>query len=85
MAGTEPMIDLDIKTITFEEGDRLLLCSDGLSNKVTQEELASILSDASALSEKAEALIELANTYGGEDNISLSIIDACSESRCEKC
>ena len=32
--GTEVFVDMDIKTIVFEEGDFLLLCSDGLSNKV---------------------------------------------------
>ena len=34
--GTEPDVKIDIKTIMFEEGDFLLLCSDGLSNKVNE-------------------------------------------------
>ena len=38
--GTEPVIEMDLKTITFEEDDQLLLCSDGLSNKVSSEVMA---------------------------------------------
>ncbi|MCJ8006217.1 Stp1/IreP family PP2C-type Ser/Thr phosphatase [Lederbergia wuyishanensis] len=81
--GTESNIDMDISTITFEEGNKLLLCSDGLSNKVSSSEMAKILMEETNLNEKAEALIQLANHYGGEDNISIAIINACPESGCE--
>lgn len=81
--GTEVTTDMDITTITFEEGDMLLLCSDGLSNKVSNEEMTTILKSTSNLNEKANTLIELANQYGGEDNISLAIIESSSESGCE--
>ncbi|MBS4177170.1 Stp1/IreP family PP2C-type Ser/Thr phosphatase [Lederbergia citrea] len=83
--GTESVMDMDITTITFEEGDKLLLCSDGLSNKVSNDEMATILNDGTEVSEKTTTLIGLANKYGGEDNISLAIIEACIESRCEEC
>ncbi len=85
--GTESKIEIDIKTITFEAGDQLLLCSDGLSNKVTKEEMESILQENSSLEEKADQLIALANEYGGEDNISLAIVqhNEITESRCDEC
>lgn len=74
--GTEELVEMDIKTIIFEEEDVLLLCSDGLSNKVSQEEMASILSDTNlSLEEKAEEFIKMANQYGGEDNITLAIVE----------
>jgi len=73
--GTELAVEMDIKTITFEEGDLLLLCSDGLSNKVKEEELGEKLKEDSSLEIKASHLIELANDNGGEDNITLVIVE----------
>ncbi|MGJ7922443.1 Stp1/IreP family PP2C-type Ser/Thr phosphatase [Neobacillus sp. LXY-4] len=73
--GTELNVEMDIKTITFEEGDLLLLCSDGLSNKVKEEELVEVLIQEFPLEQKASRLIELANLYGGEDNITLVIVE----------
>lgn len=72
--GTEETVAMDTKTIMFEEGDFLLLCSDGLSNKVTEEELKSALNHNGSLEDKATGLITLANENGGEDNITLVIV-----------
>ncbi|MFS1518326.1 Stp1/IreP family PP2C-type Ser/Thr phosphatase [Bacillus sp. SCS-151] len=77
--GTEEDIKLDIKTIILEEDDILLLCSDGLSNKISEDEFTSTLQSDLSLSEKAHAFIDLANEHGGEDNITLSIIEYTSE------
>ena len=73
--GTEKLVEMDIKTIIFEEGDILLLCSDGLSNKVSEKEMAEVLLNEDQLEEKAETLVSLANKYGGEDNITLVIAE----------
>ncbi|AZU61474.1 Stp1/IreP family PP2C-type Ser/Thr phosphatase [Neobacillus mesonae] len=73
--GTEKMVEMDIKTIIFEEGDILLLCSDGLSNKVSETEMAEILLNQDELEEKAETLVTIANDSGGEDNITLVIAE----------
>ncbi|CAM3743312.1 Stp1/IreP family PP2C-type Ser/Thr phosphatase [Mesobacillus thioparans] len=74
--GTEESVEMDIKTIIFEEEDMLLLCSDGLSNKVTEEEMESIINDKSmSMEEKAAEYIKRANQYGGEDNITLAIVE----------
>lgn len=73
--GTEETVEMDITTITFEEGDLLLLCSDGLSNKVKESEMIDLLSNSSSLEQKASQLIQLANHYGGEDNITLVIVE----------
>lgn len=72
--GTEQTVELDVSTIEFEQEDVLLLCSDGLSNKVTDEELQNELLNSQPLSDKANTLVQLANENGGEDNISLVII-----------
>ncbi|HJV31423.1 MAG TPA: Stp1/IreP family PP2C-type Ser/Thr phosphatase [Bacillales bacterium] len=72
--GTEENVEMDIKTIIFEEDDCLLLCSDGLSNKVSEQEMNDILANDDELLQKAETLISQANQYGGEDNITLAIV-----------
>jgi protein phosphatase len=77
--GTEVDIKIDVKTIMLETGDYLLLCSDGLSNKVTEEEMMAILTNDSSLEEKATLLIKIANDNGGEDNITLIIIEFADE------
>ncbi|MFE8695230.1 Stp1/IreP family PP2C-type Ser/Thr phosphatase [Cytobacillus sp. FJAT-53684] len=73
--GTEETVNIDIKTIIFEDEDVLLLCSDGLSNKVTEAEMIDILQGEMSMNEKAATLIELANKHGGEDNITIIIIE----------
>ncbi|WP_251549107.1 Stp1/IreP family PP2C-type Ser/Thr phosphatase [Neobacillus muris] len=73
--GTEKAVDIDITTIIFEEGDILLLCSDGLSNKVSEKEMTEILLNDDELDQKASTFISLANQYGGEDNITLVIVE----------
>ena len=55
--GTEQSVKIDIKTIMFEEGDFLLLCSDGLSNKVNEKEMVEILKNDDDLEKKANTLI----------------------------
>ncbi|WHY88038.1 Stp1/IreP family PP2C-type Ser/Thr phosphatase [Neobacillus novalis] len=73
--GTEPDVKIDIKTIMFEEGDFLLLCSDGLSNKVNEAFMTTILQNEDSLEQKALTLINMANENGGEDNITLIILE----------
>jgi PPM family protein phosphatase len=78
--GTEEKVEMDTRTIIFEEDDILLLCSDGLSNKVSQEEMKEILSGGVDLDEIGKQFISLANENGGEDNITLAIVKYPSES-----
>lgn len=72
--GTEENIESDIHSITWETNDRLLLCSDGLSNKFSDDELSEFISDKLLLENVAESLIEVANDRGGEDNISIVLV-----------
>lgn len=80
--GTEKLAGCEVQTITWDEGSKLLLCSDGLTNKVDEDELANILGATEHTShETGEELINLANNRGGEDNISLAIIHHESTAR----
>lgn len=72
--GTETKVEVDIKTIGLEEDDILLLCSDGLTNKVSEEEIKDLLKSERSLDEKCEELIRLANENGGDDNITVAIV-----------
>ncbi len=78
--GTDEKLVVDYRTIVFEEGDVLLLCSDGLSNKVTAEQMHQILQLEDPLSSKADILIRMANENGGEDNITVVILEHCASS-----
>ena len=73
--GTEQKLRWILKRLCLKKGIVLLLCSDGLSNKVSEEEMKEILNKMMHhLNEKARSFIDLANDNGGEDNITLLII-----------
>ncbi|MEI2365241.1 protein phosphatase [Niallia circulans] len=73
--GTDAQLNIDVMTIMFEEGDIIFICSDGLSNKVTDQQIKEILEKEITLEEKASTLIETANINGGEDNITVVILE----------
>ena len=72
--GTENAIQADIKTFSFEQDDRLLLCSDGLTNKVNEEELTELKEYEGDWTAFCQKLIDQANERGGEDNITLVVV-----------
>lgn len=72
--GTEKQVIPDVKTLSHDKESKILLCSDGLTDKVLDDELATIIQSEKAMSDMAQALIDLANERGGEDNISLILI-----------
>ncbi|HLM25605.1 MAG TPA: Stp1/IreP family PP2C-type Ser/Thr phosphatase [Thermoleophilaceae bacterium] len=69
--GPERDVDVDTYTINGRPGDVFLLCSDGLTSMISNEEMASILRSADSLQETAEALVRSANQSGGKDNITV--------------
>ncbi|MFP7494131.1 Stp1/IreP family PP2C-type Ser/Thr phosphatase [Terribacillus saccharophilus] len=73
--GTDQDVEMDLVSITWEAGDRLLLCSDGLSNKIDKQELLQYLTSGEEIEHIAARLVTIANERGGEDNISLIIAD----------
>ena len=68
--GVAPEVEIDRRTVAIEKGDRVVLCSDGLFNEVSGEEIASALGAAGDLAAVVDALIERANVLGGRNNIS---------------
>lgn len=72
--GTEETATVDVKTLTWEEDDLIVLCSDGLSDKVSYQQLTEKFSDDHPIENIGNELISLANDLGGEDNITIAII-----------
>lgn len=73
--GTDREVEADIEIVDWKKGDRILLCSDGLSNLVEHQQLLSTLEDpALTLEQQAQQLIDLALDGGGDDNITVVIL-----------
>lgn len=73
--GTDQSVSIDTRSFDIEPGDKLLLCSDGLTNKVEGTELKDILQSDSAPQEKVNLLVDKANQNGGEDNITAVLLE----------
>ncbi len=73
--GSSGKVEVDVKTVPLSHGDAFLLCSDGLSNLLTDEEMRvnglDSLQDTQAVCQR---LIDLANKKGGEDNVTVVLI-----------
>lgn len=76
--GVNLLVDIDYLKIPFEEGNKLLICTDGLTNMVQDFVIENILMKHNA-EESSKQLIELANKAGGYDNITVVVINANKE------
>ncbi|XEC96980.1 Stp1/IreP family PP2C-type Ser/Thr phosphatase [Paenibacillus tarimensis] len=78
--GTDPLVEVDIRVLPWTKGDILLLCSDGLSNMVTDEQMLETLQSGELdIEAKADRLVELALQAGGDDNITVAILQRDAE------
>ncbi|MBM3675628.1 MAG: Stp1/IreP family PP2C-type Ser/Thr phosphatase [Actinobacteria bacterium] len=73
--GVEPTVEVDKYALTPTPGDRILLCSDGLSGMLRDEQIAAILRREPDPTRAANALVDAANAAGGEDNVTTVVID----------
>jgi len=73
--GASEEVDIDFFDVQLEEKNRILLCSDGLSNMVADEEIQKILGDSPDIEQSGRQLVATANTNGGRDNISVILIE----------
>lgn len=71
--GTEPEVEVDIYRVEYGKGDVLLLCSDGLTRNIEDEELEQMLQEQDDMQQVAQAMVDLANERGGQDNITVVI------------
>jgi protein phosphatase len=66
-------VEVDVDQLTLTSGDRLLLCSDGLTDLVDDETLRQVLIDRRESAEACRRLVDLALAAGGKDNVTVVI------------
>ncbi len=74
-AGTSRNLEADYFRVRLETGSLILMCSDGLTNMLTDREIADSLAQGGTLKDRVERLIAGANQRGGRDNIAVVLID----------
>jgi protein phosphatase len=77
--GIEPDVEVDVWHVPPHVGDRVLLCSDGLINEVGDDQIATILGQHPDPNEAAQALVQQARDAGGNDNITVVIVDVVDD------
>lgn len=73
--GMDPDTEVDAIEALLEADDRLLLCSDGLTNLVDDDAIATVLASVEGSQAAAERLVAMANAAGGTDNITVVVVD----------
>jgi PPM family protein phosphatase len=73
--GVEPRVAVDARVETLVAGDRYVLCSDGLTNEVSDDEIGAVLGRLADPADAARELVRLANEHGGRDNVTALVVD----------
>lgn len=76
--GSHPIVEVDVWSCELEEGDRLLLCSDGVWEMIRDHEELTHLLTLDGLEEAAQELVAAANAHGGTDNIGVVVAEIVS-------
>ena len=69
--GTRSDVDVDVDELTLAGGDILILCTDGLNSMVSDDDILSVVASTNDPASACETLINMANTNGGKDNITV--------------
>ncbi|MGH9279192.1 MAG: Stp1/IreP family PP2C-type Ser/Thr phosphatase, partial [Acidimicrobiales bacterium] len=77
--GMEPEIEVDAWNLIPYAGDRLLLCSDGLTNELSVDRIAAVLRQLADPQEAASELVRQARAHGGNDNITVVVVDIADD------
>lgn len=72
--GTEPQVDVDVQEIRLRSGDYVVLCTDGLSDMVSDGLIKDVVIDVREPVEACGRLVDLANELGGTDNITVIVV-----------
>lgn len=73
--GMDATVEIDVVSVVAQPGDRLLLCSDGLSNELSPEQLVQLASPPMPLEDAVDKLVAAAKESGGRDNISVVLVE----------
>jgi protein phosphatase len=77
--GIDAQVEVDTYRVDLHPGDRLLICSDGLTNMLSDDTIAGTLRRHADPQQAADTLVDMANQAGGDDNITVVILDALSD------
>lgn len=77
--GAAEKVEIDFFEVELHPGEIVLMCSDGLTNMLEDEEIRMILNGQRDIVEKAEELVKAANNNGGRDNIAVVLIEPFAE------
>ncbi len=72
--GVAAEVDIDVDIIPINQGEQILICSDGLYEYVTDDEMLDVVKNSSS-EEPAKILLDMANNAGGKDNITVVIVE----------
>lgn len=72
--GVEGIVEIDISVRHFEKNDKFILCTDGLTNLVSDEQILKIIQGNKSCQSTAEKLVNMADDLGGKDNITVIVI-----------
>ncbi|NJM21846.1 MAG: Stp1/IreP family PP2C-type Ser/Thr phosphatase [Richelia sp. SL_2_1] len=72
--GRDDLQEVNVQPLDVKSGDRLLLCSDGLTEELVDEKIAYYLQESTTIEQAARSLIEGAKERGGRDNITVAIV-----------
>ena len=73
--GTDPSVEIDIYEFEVKANDIILLCTDGLSNQLSDQEMYHLICEADSMEEAGAALVDAANEKGGLDNITAVLLE----------
>jgi serine/threonine protein phosphatase PrpC len=73
--GIESWVDIDTFPMTVEDGDRFIMCSDGLVDEADDDEIETEIRLSTSVHDLADRLVDLANRNGGRDNITVVVVD----------
>ena len=77
--GVDSEVIPDFFEIDYTKGDIIMMCSDGLSNMIDDEDMKDIINQGNELEDIANNLIDVANNNGGKDNISVILVEPDSK------
>jgi protein phosphatase len=77
--GVDAQVEVDVYRVELEPGDRLLICSDGLTNMLSDDTIALALRRHPDPQQAADTLVDMANQAGGDDNITVVVLDALAD------
>ena len=77
--GSDPQMQPDIYSIRVEDGDRLMICSDGLSSMISDEAIEMLMLAHEYPQEACDALVDEALSAGGLDNVTVIVVDPLGE------